>query len=134
MFLDESNETLSNLEPTSSVLTNETIDNSKNNQLISTMASNNANIGINKYTIDLQISRLVISHTKCFICNKDTKRNHFKKNIKLHLISQETIRDVFKKTRILIPYGSRASMNHLNGNTIDNDSISQLEPYKKALL
>ncbi len=37
-----------------------------------------------------------------------------------------------KKTRILIPYGSRACMNHLNGSTIDYDSILQLKPYKNT--
>ena len=53
--------------------------------------------------VDFEVLRVSLSHRKCCICQKEAYNG--KQNIKLNLVSQLAIRDVFKKTKILTPYG-----------------------------
>ena len=80
-----------------------------------------------KSNIVLGLSRTRISHSKCIICNKGGFKNSIKK-VKLHLISQYTIRQTLKQRNIYIPYGSRCCSTHIKDNEFTDESIAALNP------
>lgn len=95
---------------------------SKNIELKNPEKSNEKNKG----TITIGINRTAFSHARCFICQKSSK---------LHVISNDAIRDTYIKTNIIITPASRCCTIHFDEHMrfLTRDSISKIQSFDNSL-
>ncbi len=113
---------------------NDIMNNNHNQFDLNNQTNENMNISVHKESsINFDILRVSISHRKCCICQKESyNKNRNKRNIKLQLVSHFALRDAFKKTKILIPYGARCCKSHFKNDLIDEDALKLLVPFSKS--